>query len=551
MNSTNINKMNGQLVSFTVEGPTQNVAPSSPSMPALIPASSVSYLSSTAHNDEQSMLWQNVASLFVKFEDNQSNIDGLRGEYEKSVKELKEFTVELYARLQSARGEIAAVKTNSKNKLKSFKKAFQRKIKKVKQVSASSACDADMEVFKYIDTLRIQIDELRATTEKQNAKIDELSHVTMPISHQQHHNADSYYDIHDLQHKMNKMREELADLNELYDNDYYRFCKREDELKDKIGAAHAEALISHTFAITAKQNSDDRIDAAIKAIETWGSDIYKLDEQVKNMNREIRDDMEIERQSNEYWVERALKTFEQEKLSRIKSQISEARSYADTKVAGDLRQEFADAICREVAFESKVSADLVQGVHNELSAMNQGVRTELVDLITRSNEIHSARYFQSLNDMQIIKDDSTSMCQTLKHSIGLVDMELSEVKEILDFAKEDIASLSVDMEDQKEEIKDTIYSEMDADYRELKRYIRHKMKNHLRDEHPVEDETDDDEDAAEADPNDQNDENAGEEVSEVVNMTIVESIVENNNDDNNDDMVIIMDDENCRFSDDD
>ena len=183
--------MNGQLVSFIVEGPKQNIAPSSPSMPGLIPASSVSYLSSTAHNEEQSMLWQNVASLFVKFEDNQSNIDGLRGEYEQSVKELKEFTVELYARLQGARGEIAAVKTNSKNKLKSFKKAFQRKIKKVKHVSASSACDADMEVFKYIDTLRIQIDELRATTEKQNTKIEELSNVTMPMSNHKHNNANN------------------------------------------------------------------------------------------------------------------------------------------------------------------------------------------------------------------------------------------------------------------------------------------------------------------------------------------------------------------------
>ena len=543
--------MNGQLVSFTVEGPNQNVSPSpsSPSMPALIPASSVSYLSSTAHNEEQSMLWQNVASLFVKFEDNQSNIDGLRGEYEQSVKELKEFTVELYARLQSARGEITAVKTSAKNKLKSFKKTFQRKIKKVKQDSATSACDADMEVFKYIDTLRIQIDELRATTEKQNTKIEELSSVTMPMSNHKHNNAnnaDTYYDINDLQHKMNKIREEVSGLYELYDNDYHRFCKREDELKDSIGAAHAEALTAHTFAITAKQNSDDRIDAAIKAIETWGSDIYKLDEQVKSMNREIRDDMEIERHSSEYWIECQLKTFEKEKLSRIQSQISEARSYADTKVAGDLRQEFADAICREVAFESKVSADLVQGVHNELSAMSQGVREELVDLITRSNEIHSARYFQSLNDMQIIKDDSTNMCQTLKHSIGLVDMELSEVKEILDFAKEDIASLAVDLEDQKEEIKDTIYSEMDADYYALKKYIRHKMRNHLRDEHPEEDEEEDEEDEEDVE-----DEVSGDALTETQEEQKAESPAVAEVPVDNDDMVIVMDEENCRISDDD
>ena len=89
-------------------------------------------------------------------------------------------------------------------------------------------------------------------------------------------------------------------------------------------------------------------------------------------------------------------------------QIQQVRNYADTQVAGDLREEFSEAICREVAFESKVSAELVQGVHNELT-----------DVITRSNEYHSARYFGTVEDVKQLRE----ICQTLKQSIGVVDAE--------------------------------------------------------------------------------------------------------------------------------
>lgn len=543
--SSQINKTNGQLVSFTVEKPNQNEAPLESvclpiSMPALIPISSTSCLASSAHNDEQSMLWKNVASLFVKCEDNHSNIDGLRGEYEQSIKELKEFTVELYARLQSARGEIAAVKTNSKNKLKSFKKAFHKKIKKAKQVSASSACDADMEVFKYIDTLRIQIDELRETTERQNAKIEELTRVSNDSLTSDlpnvNNNSDIYDDIYDdfrdLNLSMNNMREELADLNELYENDYYRFFQREEEMKEAILAAQNESMNANKFAIQAKNDANARIDL-LQGL--WGENFYKLEDKLNNMERDIRNEIEDERVSSEYWIEHTLNTFQKEKLSHIHSQIANVRSYADTKVAGDLREEFVSAICREVTFESNTRAELVQGVHNELTAMTQGVRDELLDLVTRSNEIHTARYFQTTNDMQLIKDDSINMCQTLKRSIGLVDMELSDVKDIL--------------EDQKEEIKETIYSEMDADYYALKKYIRHKMRNHLHDEHPEEeDEHEQEQDEQEQDEQEQDNEtsavtedsqheNVGEEVSKI--------------EDNNEDIVIIVDFDNSRISEDD
>ena len=565
--NSSVQKSAGKLVSLLVESPNQNEVPASPSMPELIPVSSSHPLfddvceprtifynksnaykantvinkelapaaaaaaaaapvpaSVSAHNDEQSMLWQNVATLFVKCEDNASNITGIRDEYDPCIGQLNSYTDDLYAKLQTSsleisdcRAQMLDMKKNTKKKFKSVKKMMNRKMEKCKRGSSSAAFDADMEVFKYIDTLRIQIDELRGTVEKQKDEIDELS---------------------GLKHHMDKIREEVSDLNDLYDDDYHRFCRREDELKDKIAAAHDEALNAHTFAMNAKQNSDERIDAAIKAIETWGSDIYRLDEQVKNMDREIRDDMEIERHSTEYWVDCALKTFQQEKLARLESQIANARSYADTTVAGDLREEFSNAIVREITFESKATADLVDAL-----------RTELVDLITRSNEIHSARYFQSVSDLQQVKDDTERSVQTLKHSIELVDLELADVKESVEFSKEYMTDLSIEIEDQKELIIHEIHSEMDRDYRDLKKFVRRNMNKHLLEEHP--------EDEDEGEGEDADDVANAEEAAEfevkpdtVVTGTSVSAAGAAAAEAINEDMVIIMDDADFNSTDD-
>lgn len=572
--NASVQKSAGKLVSLLVESPNQNEVPASPSMPELIPASSLgggmsshplfddvceprtifynnankinayksninvkkelitvsspaasASVSVSAHNDEQSMLWQNVATLFVKCEDNASNITGIRKEYDPCIGQLNSYTDDLYAKLQTSTSEIADchaqmldLKKTTKKKLKLARKMMNRKLEKCKRGSSTATFDADMEVFKYIDTLRIQIDELRGTVEKQKDEIDELS---------------------GLKHHIDKMREEVSDLNDLYDDDYHRFCKREDELKDKIAAAHDEALNAHTFAMNANQNSDERIDAAITAISSWGADIYKLDEQVKNMDREIRDDMEIERHSTEYWVDCALKTFQQEKLARLESQIANARSYADTKVAGDLREEFSNAIVREITFESKVSADLVDGL-----------RTELVDLITRSNEIHSARYFQSVSDLQQVKDDTERSVQTLKHSIELVDLEVGDVKESVEFSKEYMTDLSIEIEDQKELIIHEIHSEMDRDYCDLKKFVRRNMNKHLLEEHPEDDEADVADEAV-ASTSD-----VKIETETVVTGTSVSTAAATQDTDvtreeaNNEDMVIIMDDADFNSTDD-
>jgi chromosome segregation ATPase len=125
-----------------------------------------------------------------------------------------------------------------------------------------------------------------------------------------------------------------------------------------------------------------------------------------------------------------------------------------------------------VEFESKTSAQLVQSVNDELTS-----------LITRSNEIHSYRYFGTVDEMKQLQEN----CQTLKQSIGMVDAELSDTKETVDFLKDEVAQTSNDVYDIKEDalsgLKEDIYHELDRDYYDLKSYVKRTMNRHKREEH--------------------------------------------------------------------
>jgi hypothetical protein len=208
-----------------------------------------------------------------------------------------------------------------------------------------------------------------------------------------------------------------------------------------------------------------------------------------------------------------------------------------------LRDEFSNAIVREITFESKATADLVDGL-----------RTELVDLITRSNEIHSARYFQSVSDMQQVKDETERSVQTLKHSIELVDLEVCDVKESVEFSKEYMTDLSIEIEDQKELIIHEIHSEMDRDYRDLKKYVRRNMNKHLLEEHP-EDDADADEVKNEMDTDmavNSSSVSTGTAAAEAAAAAAEPATAEAGGEQTiNEDMVIIMDDADFNSTDDD
>jgi hypothetical protein len=212
-----------------------------------------------------------------------------------------------------------------------------------------------------------------------------------------------------MQDEITGLHSEMEELNDTYSRDYEMFVQRENDLMAKL-------------------------DTAVKMNEATNN-------RMKNME--------------EFFMR----------------QIQQTRNYADTQIAGDLREEFATAICREVAFESKNGAQLVQSVKDELT-----------DLITRSNEYHSARYFGTVEDVNLLRET----CQTLKQSIGMVDAELSDTKETVEYLKDEVGQTVTDLSEITEdmnELKDDVYRELDRDYNDMKDYVKRKVNQHKKQHH--------------------------------------------------------------------
>lgn len=194
-----------------------------------------------------------------------------------------------------------------------------------------------------------------------------------------------------LETENEELRKELSKCHETYDDDYELFIKRENDMMKQL---------------TSATQMTERLNERLKEYE--GILMKQLQNGLNN---------------------------------------AEQRQYI---IAGDLREEFARAISREVEMESKVSAKLVQTVNDELT-----------DLITRSNEYHTARYYGMVDELK----NTREMCDTLKQSIRMVDDELSDTKETVF------------------EIKDDIYSELDRDYYDLKDYVKRKVHHHEKHHH--------------------------------------------------------------------
>ena len=378
----------GRLVSLSVDNPknytSQSHLHSHQEMPSLIPIAapvSAAPLSSYVNDDsaEKTMLWTNVAALFVKCEQNEENM-------KESVSTLTRGSDEMYQELQDIRADLAQVQTdiNENNVLsthvRKLRKYVNRKCEKVRETVSYGSYNADTEIFAYVDKLRGEFNTRLQKIESENTEL----------------------------------RKELSELHDTYDSDYDLFVQRENDLMSKL-------------------------EAAIHTTEC--------------LNDRVKDYEEI-----------------------MMRQIHEANTRAEQRLyqsAGGLREEFAHAISREVEFESKTSAQLVQSVNDELT-----------ELITRSNQYHSHRYFGTVEDVKQLRE----ICQTLKQSIGMVDAELSDTNEIVEFLKEEVAQSSNDVYELKEdmvELRDDVYHEMDRDYYDLKDHVRRRMNRHKKQDHVV------------------------------------------------------------------
>jgi chromosome segregation ATPase len=151
--------------------------------------------------------------------------------------------------------------------------------------------------------------------------------------------------------------------------------------------------------------------------------------------------------------------------------VREEMEQLDYTMAGDLREEFARAITKELSIESNDSTQLIENVNREL-----------LDLVTRSNEYHSYRYFEMVQEVKQIREN----CETLKKSIGMVDAELSDVKETVEHLTDEVGHNTTDIgiiTDDIAEVKDDMYHELDRDYYDLKDYVKRQMHRHQKKYH--------------------------------------------------------------------
>lgn len=365
----------GRLVSLSVDNPryyTQGRLSSQSPSPPLIPIAAAA--ATNDDGEEKTMLWRNLATLFAKY-------DNIESDLEKQRVDTERCTDEVYQELQDVKGEIAQVQTefNENNVLvkhvRKLRKYVNKKCESLRVTMCHSSYDADNEIFAYIDKIRLDVDSK----------------------------------IKGMQDEITGLHSEMEQLNDTYSRDYEMFVERENDMMAKL-------------------------DTAVKMNEATNN-------RMKNME--------------EFFMR----------------QIQQTRNYADTHVAGELREEFSTAICREVALESKVSAQLVQSVNDELT-----------DLITRSNQYHSQRYFGTVEDVNQLRET----CLALKQSIGMVDAELSDTKETVEYLKDEVGQTVTDLgniTDDVNELKDDVYRELDRDYYDLKGYVNRKVHLHKKQHH--------------------------------------------------------------------
>lgn len=230
--------------------------------------------------------------------------------------------------------------------------------------------------------------------------------------------------IKNLQDENTRREQELSELNDTYDRDYHTFVQRENDLMAKLDTA-----VKMNESLNARLKHFE--DAVMRQLDVRYDQIYTVRD-------ELRDEM----------AER------------------------DFRLAGDMREEFARAITKEVEFESKTSVQLVQSVNDEL-----------IDLITRSNECHSYRYFGLVEEVKQVRD-------TLKKSIEMVDAELSDVKETVEHLTDELGQNTTDVSNvqvELDDLKKDVYYELDRDYYDLKDYVkrtnrRHEKKYHSQDD---------------------------------------------------------------------
>ncbi len=194
----------GRLVSLTVDNPkyytTSSRSNNEEQMPPLIPTAAATASGTDNHNaEEQTMIWKNIATLFMKMEQTEETFHG-------DIANLTRGSDEMYQELQDVRAEVTQVhdKLNDSNLLSSrvrkLRKYVNKKCEKVQSDLSYGAYSSIDEVFAYVNTLR---DEYKAK-------------------------------IENLENENAKLHEKMENLHRTYDDDYQLFIRRENVLMNII-----------------------------------------------------------------------------------------------------------------------------------------------------------------------------------------------------------------------------------------------------------------------------------------------------------------------------
>ena len=192
----------GRLVSMSVDNPKYYTSQqlqqrsSSPPPPLFpIPSSggggggyhqaSAADADADADADEKTMLWKNIATLFAKSEQNESEIIHHKDIYDKITRG----TDELYREVQDLKTLQCEERGDDDTLKKKMKKYVDKKCEKVRETVSYGAYNADNEIFAYIDKIRTEFEAKTKTMEAKitrlNAKLDEVdtvsyTHLTLP-----------------------------------------------------------------------------------------------------------------------------------------------------------------------------------------------------------------------------------------------------------------------------------------------------------------------------------------------------------------------------------
>lgn len=230
------------------------------------------------------------------------------------------------------------------------------------------------------------------------------------------------------------------DFNTKIENLQYENTQREQELRDLNDTYYRD----YEMFVRRENELMAKLDDAVKMNEVLNTRLKHFEDsmmrQMSNMRDELRDEM-IQRNLN---------------------------------LAGNMREELTHAITKELECESRTNTQLVQSVNDEL-----------VELVTRSNQYHSHRYFGVVEDIKQIRENS----ETLRKSIGMVDAELSDVKETVEHLTDEVGQNTTgvcDLQEDLADLKDDMYHELDRDYYDLKDYVKRRNSRHEKKFHPRE-----------------------------------------------------------------